>query len=413
MERRHQVFISSTFLDLIDERREVIEALLEMDAIPAGMELFAAGNTDQWTLIQQVIDQSDYYLVIVGGRYGSTTAEGISYTEKEYDYAVSQKIPLMGFVHSNPAVIPAGKSEMDPAARAKLDEFLVKVKRRIVRQYSTPAELGGVVSRGLIKLQRDFPQPGWVRGNFAMTPETNAQLADLRAEVAELKQAAAEQRPNVESMPRIEGLASGPDHFSFKMEVAGTSRRDEAKPSFSRPNYVWTIPYDTTWDEVLQAVGPSLMDEASEREITDSLKEFGGDLMRAQKRKLPTEILTRSGSEIAGSTVQDVLVQLFALNLISHGGKRRTSSDRNRYWTLTPSGQDQVMKLRAIRRPDVEQLIVARRMELRSLTVAELRLLATSEYKLEGKGLKNDLVEAIIAAQYPADERSYGTDSAA
>lgn len=64
MERRHQVFISSTFVDLIEERREVIEALLEMDAIPAGMELFAAGNTDQWTLIQQVIDQRDRKSVV-------------------------------------------------------------------------------------------------------------------------------------------------------------------------------------------------------------------------------------------------------------------------------------------------------------------------------------------------------------
>ena len=146
VERRHQVFISSTFTDLVAERREVIEALLEMDAIPAGMELFAAGNTDQWTLIQQVIDQSDYYLVIIGGRYGSMTAEGISYTEMEYDYAVERGIPVMGFVHADPDSIPKGKSEMDPDASQKLQEFRAKVQRKIVRSYSTPAELGGVVS---------------------------------------------------------------------------------------------------------------------------------------------------------------------------------------------------------------------------------------------------------------------------
>lgn len=58
--------------------------------------------------------------------------------------------------------IPVGKSELDPEVRAKLDAFREKVKQKMVKQYSKPAELGGVVSRGLIKLQRDFPRSGWV-----------------------------------------------------------------------------------------------------------------------------------------------------------------------------------------------------------------------------------------------------------
>src|SRR5450759_2359465 len=87
MEKRYQVFVSSTFTDLIDERRAVMQALLELNCIPAGMELFPASTDDQWTLIQRVIDDCDYYLVIVGGRYGSMDVQGISYTEREYDYA--------------------------------------------------------------------------------------------------------------------------------------------------------------------------------------------------------------------------------------------------------------------------------------------------------------------------------------
>lgn len=118
MERRYQVFISSTFVDLVDERREVMQALLEMDCLPAGMELFPAGNTDQWTLIQGVIEQSDYYLVILGGRYGSTTEEGISYTEKEYDYAVELGIPVMGFVVADPGEVPVKNTDKSDAAAA-------------------------------------------------------------------------------------------------------------------------------------------------------------------------------------------------------------------------------------------------------------------------------------------------------
>ena len=69
-------------------RQEVTHALLELDCIPSGMELFPAANEDQWSLIKRVIGDCDYYVLIIGGRYGSTDFEGISYTEKEYRYAL-------------------------------------------------------------------------------------------------------------------------------------------------------------------------------------------------------------------------------------------------------------------------------------------------------------------------------------
>src|SRR5450755_3732066 len=123
MGKRYQVFVSSTYQDLREERQEVIQALLELDCIPSGMELFPAANEDQWTLIKRVIDDCDYYLVIVGGRYGSLTTEGISYTQKEYEYAVEQGKPVLGFLHAKPEEIPAGKSEGEPAIREKLNGF--------------------------------------------------------------------------------------------------------------------------------------------------------------------------------------------------------------------------------------------------------------------------------------------------
>ena len=51
MERKHQVFVSSTYKYLVKERQEVIHALLELDCIPAGMELFPAADEDAWSLI--------------------------------------------------------------------------------------------------------------------------------------------------------------------------------------------------------------------------------------------------------------------------------------------------------------------------------------------------------------------------
>ena len=88
---RHQVFLSSTFTDLKEERAEVIQAIWELDCIPTGMEAFLASNESQWSMITGVIDTCDYYILIIGGRYGTLTEDGISYTEREYNYAIKKR----------------------------------------------------------------------------------------------------------------------------------------------------------------------------------------------------------------------------------------------------------------------------------------------------------------------------------
>src|ERR1700730_2210480 len=111
IDRRYQVFFSSTYVDLQEERRQVMQALLELDCIPSGMELFPAADDDQWNLIKQVIDDCDYYLVIIGGRYGSMGKDGRSYTQMEYEYALSKNKPVLAFLHKNPGSIAAERTE--------------------------------------------------------------------------------------------------------------------------------------------------------------------------------------------------------------------------------------------------------------------------------------------------------------
>ncbi len=102
MEKRYQVFVSSTFADLQEERQQVIQALMEMDCIPAGMELFPATDEEQWEFIKRIIDDCDYYLLIIGGRYGSVSSDGVSYTEMEYEYAVSKGLKVIALLHDEP-----------------------------------------------------------------------------------------------------------------------------------------------------------------------------------------------------------------------------------------------------------------------------------------------------------------------
>ena len=93
-EKKYQIFVSSTFEDLKQERSKVIETILNLYHLPFGMEMFSAGDEEQWKIIQDTIVSSDYYIVIIGHRYGSETTKGISYTEMEYDYAKSKSMAI-------------------------------------------------------------------------------------------------------------------------------------------------------------------------------------------------------------------------------------------------------------------------------------------------------------------------------
>lgn len=67
-----------------------------MDAghIPAGMELFG-GAGEVINIIKRWIDDSDIYLLLLGGKYGSIYEEkGIGYTQWEYEYASSINKPI-------------------------------------------------------------------------------------------------------------------------------------------------------------------------------------------------------------------------------------------------------------------------------------------------------------------------------
>jgi hypothetical protein len=338
MERRYQVFISSTFVDLIDERREVMQALLEMDCLPAGMELFPAGDTDQWTLIKGVIEQSDYYLVILGGRYGSLSEEGISYTEKEYDYALELGIPVMGFVPANPEEIAVGKTDQNDKAAKKLAAFRTKVQARMTKPWTSAEDLGSKVTRGLMHLIKNNPRPGWVRGDHSITPETRAEIAELKATIAQLEKLEAE-TASVTSAVIDVSFAHGQETTRVSLVHTGHSgytRRDEEGE------------ITCTWDEIVEVLGPFMLDEAPEPALRAT---FNKHLLRAlQDEKSSGWATTWTGESAAviDKSWGAVVVQLRALGLIATGTKKRTVSDKAVYWKLTQAGDDYLVALRAV-----------------------------------------------------------------
>ena len=328
MERRYQIFVSSTFADLIDERQAVTQALLSLNHFPAGMELFPASNEDQWTLIKGVIDDSDYYIIIVGARYGTTTEGGISYTEKEFDYAVASGIPVLAFIHENPGAIAANKTDQSDAARVKLEAFRTKVMTgRSVKKWSTSENLEARVIQAVSAETKRNPREGWVRGNLSGDP---AKLNQLLNEIGELKKQllAARTTPPMGS----ELYAQGEELFSIEY----ICQESYADRPLSRSVAI-------EWDNIFYILGPLMIDEANESQmksrLQDELPHYDTDLKFS-----PVHV------KIDSDFFETIKIQLSALGLIKKSDKKHVPSDRNVYWQLTPYGEQTIMRLRAIER---------------------------------------------------------------
>ncbi len=188
MEKRYQIFISSTFADLQNERKGIMEAIIELNCFPAGMEMFPATDTEQFEYIKSVIDESDYYIAIIAGRYGSLAEDGISYTEKEFNYAISKGIPVLAFLKKDINSLPYSKTENDPEGKKKLEIFRNRVLQgRLARYWDNADNLKYIIHSSLSKEFKIHPRIGWVKGNEKILQlETGIKLQNDNIHVSDI-----------------------------------------------------------------------------------------------------------------------------------------------------------------------------------------------------------------------------------
>jgi hypothetical protein len=261
MNKKFQVFVSSTYTDLIGERQDTLKSILDLGHIPSGMEGFFAADQEQLSYIKKIIDECDYYLLIVAGRYGSVDEEGISYTEREYDYAVSRGITVLAFVHSDiaslsPAMVVV---DADPDSAQRLKSFRDKVsKRRLVRFWRDREQLKSDIIISLVKAMGDAPGVGWVRGNLAATETILTQLNEVRNEVERLR--SENQKLIDDAKPRIDDIAGLDENFRIKFSYYSKSNKQR-----------YDSHIDLSWSQIFTIIGPAFFSPSSPQKVDSSL----------------------------------------------------------------------------------------------------------------------------------------------
>lgn len=234
MNKKYQVFVSSTYEDLKEERKSISQALLESNCIPAGMELFPASNKKSWDIIKKVIDDSDYYLLVIAGKYGSTVRDGkkiIGYTEKEYNYAISVHKPIIAFINDDVGNMLASKVEVTKAGKQRLEKFKKRVKDSgmQVSFWNNTGELVSKIKTSIQELVKSTPSSGWIKGSDISAETVDESFKDKMQifeywNLEKIFKTRAEK--NVESDPKLEshkikqldGIAFGLSSFRSARE---------------------------------------------------------------------------------------------------------------------------------------------------------------------------------------------------
>jgi hypothetical protein len=328
MDKRYQVFVSSTYEDLREERREVMLALLALDCIPTGMELFPAADEDSWTHIKRFIAGCDYYIVIIGGRYGSRGSAGISYTEMEYDYAIEVGLPALAFLHQDPGTIPANRTEPTDDGRTALEAFREKIHRtRHAKYWKSPEDLAGKVTLSMVSLMKIKPRVGLVRSDLVPDEGVAQELLRLRREIDSLNGDLAIAKSK--SAPEdLEYLAQGSDTTTITIGFEGFDQR---------------LDVDVRWDSLIRAILPQTIGGGAPPEA-----------VAAAISSLVQGAAAGSGhpgwkqTVVSRSDYGKVLNQMVALGLIE--GRCDPANALGTRWYATPYGIQAGSRLVAVRR---------------------------------------------------------------
>lgn len=333
-DRRYQVFVSSTYKDLIEHRQLVIKSLLEADAIPAGMELFPAADDTAWNLIKRVIDESDYYIVIIGGRYGSTDPDsGLSYTEMEYNYASKRGKPILALLHQDPGKIAKELTE-EGEPWEKLQAFRSRVEReKHCKYWSNEGELQVAAILGFTNAKSQYPTLGWLRGADAKTVEDVEERRILERRLEELQR----QLSQFEDATAYDEFAQGDDKVEVRFQSSAGSGTAHV-----------------TWDQLFRIVAQAALRNPSPQRIQEEVA--------AHLAMSSITDTTRVTGDLNFEDWEMIERQFVALGYIRTQvafRPPRMSTERHRFfdhggwvtgWELTDRGYRKLAQLSALRR---------------------------------------------------------------
>ncbi|GAB6843284.1 hypothetical protein HNR00_002210 [Methylorubrum rhodinum] len=309
MDKKYQIFVSSTYADLVEERQAIFKAILMLDEIPAGMESFVSFPGDQIKYIERLIDRCDYIVIIVKANYGSSrTKSGISYTEHEYEYAKLSNKKIMVFINDSREGLQDDALSDILNQNSSITKFKNKLKsENQVAFWTTPEGLATVVSGSISRARLIDPAEGWIRGSERLQIEER--LNSILAEKTELERT-------------VSILKSGKDqvaHLSDELQTKFSLQIEQADESMTQKVGI-VIKWIDLFKLLADAVHENRKDFRSGRTISDYCltdssylsKKIGENILEARGLKTSD----RSSCRVSSESFDDIYFKFLDSNLI-------------------------------------------------------------------------------------------------
>ncbi len=265
-------------------------------------------------------------MVIIAHRYGSVVEE-ISYTEKEYDYAVSQGVPVLGFIIDSSVAWPPNRMEEEANKKEVLTRFKDKAKRKPVGFWTSAEDLHGKCSIALIKAITAQPRTGWARASEVAGPEIVKELSRLSSENAALRSKIEEitnqQQRDIE------------DRRNKTFKTLGVNK--VAVGFFKKSGSKYEDFRDVSLLRIFTLIAPEMMAEAS----TEHLAQFLAVLLYEQS---PGQL--RRTWPIPQNNLNSWLFDLASLSLVEPSTRKHSVNDTKSYWTLAEEGKEMFAMIR-------------------------------------------------------------------
>ena len=209
LDKRYQVFITTSGKEMQPERMVVSQTLIGMGFFSWGLEQRTPVTT---AFARRQIDDCDYVLLLLGSQYGEQSVSGISYMHLEYIYAVTKQKPIIVFMHEQPESREEHLREHEADLQQRFQNFREQIIKEVdqVVCFKSARELELALRSHMPQMLERYPVLGWVRPQSIQAKQD--EIDRLRAQLAQAKmeQAKSEVDPFL-SLPRIEW----DDQFSF------------------------------------------------------------------------------------------------------------------------------------------------------------------------------------------------------
>lgn len=321
LDKRYQVFISTSGAEMQPERIILSQTLVGMGFFSWGLEQRTPLST---AFARRQIDDCDYVVILLGSQYGEQSVSGVGYMHLEYIYAVTKQKPVIVFMHDDPDSRDLSLQENRLELQEKFKAFRHLLQHEVdqVFSYRSLRDLEMAVRLNMPHMLERYPVSGWVRPQNAQA--LHDEIDQLKAKVEQL-----ERDGGMRAIDPFLNLPKVSMHEVFSFEYRMHAYQDGNFKELK-------IQKKLTWTQLLGILGSTFIHPTPEEFFSKRMNEYLNETGLAEARMEMPRAHAVARAQINIRALHSLKLQMRQNDWIVPSGR----DDRQRLlWQITSKAQ--------------------------------------------------------------------------